>query len=277
MTGARDAVVINAAWGLGESVVAGLITPDTFVFVNGKLRRHVNDKHVMAVPDAGGVTQEPVSESLRNAAALSDAEATELAELGRWIEALCGTPMDIEWAVHDGQIAILRARPITGLPAGLQSWNDSLRGDYLWDLREPAGSRPERDDTRHMVADRGARGTRHRRASDLGQHRRPVLSQRQYGHEFEISTPRPGEDPAGLKRLTAGRPGADDPAELLAGQAKERDAAWRRLRERHPRKVAAVSRRLAKAATAARKREQARSEFARCFWVFRALCGGLPI
>jgi phosphohistidine swiveling domain-containing protein len=88
-----------------------------------------------------------------------------------------------------------------------------------------------------------------------------------WGHrshdEFEISTPRPGEDTAWLNRLSV-----DDSAELLVRQAKERDAAWQRLRARHPRKVASVSRRLAKAAVAARKREQARSEFARCFWVF---------
>lgn len=107
VTGARDTVVINAARGLGESVVAGLTTPDIYTFVDGKLRRQVNDKNVMTVPTAGGVAQEPVSESLRTAAALTDAEA---AELGRRVEALSGTPMDVEWSVHDGQIATLRAR-----------------------------------------------------------------------------------------------------------------------------------------------------------------------
>jgi rifampicin phosphotransferase len=143
MTGARDTVVINAAWGLGESVVSGLVTPDTYTVVDGKLWRQVNDKTVMAVRTAHGVARESVSESLRTAAVLSDAEALELAGLGGRIEALYGRPMDIEWAVHDGQFAILQARPITNLPAEREVWNDSLRGDYLWtcaNLREAVPS-----------------------------------------------------------------------------------------------------------------------------------------
>ncbi|MCE6997476.1 pyruvate, phosphate dikinase [Saccharothrix sp. S26] len=93
---------------------------------------------------------------------------------------------------------------------------------------------------------------------------------RQYGHrfadEFEVSAPRPAEDP--------GWPRCDDigidPEELLARQAAVRDAAWGRLRAAHPGKVARLRRRVDRLTALARERERARSEFARTFAVLRA-------
>ena len=55
-------------------------------------------------------------ESLRRAPVLSDQTAAELTRLAVHIETLYGMPMDIEWALAGGQIAILQARPITALP-----------------------------------------------------------------------------------------------------------------------------------------------------------------
>jgi len=63
---------------------------------------------------------------------LDSAQASSLARLGERIEQLYGVPMEVEWAVHDGQFVILQARPITNLPAPREVWNDSLAGDYLW-------------------------------------------------------------------------------------------------------------------------------------------------
>ncbi|WP_309110910.1 PEP/pyruvate-binding domain-containing protein [Saccharothrix sp.] len=62
-------------------------------------------------------------------AVLDEARVLELAALGARVQDLYGVPVDVEWAVHDGRIAILQARPVTALP---EVWNDSLRGDYLW-------------------------------------------------------------------------------------------------------------------------------------------------
>lgn len=92
-----------------------------------------------------------------------------------------------------------------------------------------------------------------------------------WGHrgpdEFEVSVPRPAEDPAWLERrldtLT-------DPGPLLEERARAREAARRRLVAAHPRAARRWSRRLAQAAERGRAREQARSEFVRAFWVFRA-------
>jgi rifampicin phosphotransferase len=133
LTGARGELVVNAAWGLGEAVVGGQVTPDTYVLAHGtreSVRREVNDKAVMTVRTAGGTGEEPVPDHLRREPVLDEAAAAELAGLGERVQDLYGAPVDVEWAVHDGRFAILQARPITNLTA--EVWNDSLRGDYLW-------------------------------------------------------------------------------------------------------------------------------------------------
>ncbi|MBB5802375.1 pyruvate,water dikinase [Saccharothrix ecbatanensis] len=93
---------------------------------------------------------------------------------------------------------------------------------------------------------------------------------RQYGHrfadEFEVSAPRPAEDPEWPARQDVGI----DPEELLARQAAVRDSAWERLRAAHPGKVESLRRQVAKLAELARERERARSEFARTFGILRA-------
>jgi pyruvate,water dikinase len=119
VTGLRDEVVINAAWGLGEAVVGGQVSPDSVrvAKASGKvLARETADKQVMTVRTPTGTTQQPVPEAQRRAPVLSDAVAAELARCGAQIEQLYGRPMDIEWALAAGQIAILQARPITALP-----------------------------------------------------------------------------------------------------------------------------------------------------------------
>ncbi|GAB2958042.1 PEP-utilizing enzyme [Saccharothrix stipae] len=93
---------------------------------------------------------------------------------------------------------------------------------------------------------------------------------RQHGHrfadEFEVSAPRPAEDPAWPHPGDLGV----DPDELLARQAAVRDAAWERLRAAHPGKAARLRRQVDALAARARERERARSEFARTFAVLRA-------
>lgn len=59
----------------------------------------------------------PVPKSLQRVPVLSDQNAAQLVELGKQIEDLYDMPMDIEWALADGQLTVLQARPITALPA----------------------------------------------------------------------------------------------------------------------------------------------------------------
>jgi phosphohistidine swiveling domain-containing protein len=119
VTGARAQATISAAWGLGEAVVGGLVTPDTLTAdkATGQvLTRETASKQVMTVRVAGGTQEQPVPEELIDAPVLDDAQAAELAQLGVQIEELYGMPMDVEWALADGRFAIVQARPITALP-----------------------------------------------------------------------------------------------------------------------------------------------------------------
>lgn len=119
VTGLCDRELISAAWGLGEAVVGGLVTPDSLVVEkeSGRiLDRQTADKQVMTVRVDGSVEQQPVPEDLRRAPTLDDSRAAELSRLGVQIESLYGVPMDVEWALADGNFAILQARPITALP-----------------------------------------------------------------------------------------------------------------------------------------------------------------
>jgi pyruvate,water dikinase len=119
VTGARGELMINAAWGLGEAIVGGEVTPDTIV-VNKQTGAiaslEIASKEVMTVRLETGTREEPVPADKRQQAALEPAQVAELARLGAAIEQLYGQPMDIEWAMCDGRIYIVQARPITALP-----------------------------------------------------------------------------------------------------------------------------------------------------------------
>lgn len=453
VTGAGDRVVVNAAWGLGEAVVGGRVTPDTYVIekANGDIvEQRVGEKTVMTVRTPGGTREEPVPADRRDRAVLTPGEVAALAELGVRIEREYDAPQDVEWAVRDGRPFVLQARPITVPGRGIEEWNDSLAGDYLWtsgnigeaipSVMTPAtwsltqifiaeamapndlvpvaaniggrfylnlglsigfadklglrptmehvfGRLPEeveipplpvpwwrtlpkavplvarrlrmilsyrkrfsemladaqrrceavhgqtaaattgpalaalwrdevdpllRDTSRLLfVASRiGGLGPLKLRTrlqklvgeadtnallSGLHSAGDPLASMgpmlglqqlargeidreafaRQWGHrspdEFEVSVPRPAEDPEWIDRQLAGLYDAgDDIDALIAGQERARAAAWDRFRRDHPRQVAAMRRRIDKAAVPFRAREGARSEVVRAFGVLRA-------
>ncbi|QYN39517.1 pyruvate, phosphate dikinase [Pseudonocardia sp. DSM 110487] len=132
VTGATDRMVVNATWGLGESLVGGQVTPDELVLdaATGAVReRRTGDKEVMTVRTPDGPAERPVPAERRRAPVLDDARAAELAALGRRIAAHYGRPMDVEWTLAHGMLAIVQARPITGLR---DPWNDTRLGDFLW-------------------------------------------------------------------------------------------------------------------------------------------------
>ncbi|MGD8821478.1 MAG: PEP/pyruvate-binding domain-containing protein [Anaerolineales bacterium] len=112
-------IQISAAWGLGDAVVGGRVNSDDFILKKetGEIvSEEIGDKEIMTVRSHGATVDQPVPENLRRLASLQEPDLVELARFGRQIEELYGTPMDIEWALADGHIAILQARPITGLP-----------------------------------------------------------------------------------------------------------------------------------------------------------------
>ena len=138
--GAHDTVVVSANWGLGESVVAGEVTPDVAVVdrASGTLVSYrVGSKETMTVADGTATRAAGTPPGLRSAAVLSPDQAAELARVGLAIEKLYGEPVDIEWALAAGDLSVVQARPVTtgvSRPSARpgEQWNDSLDGDYLW-------------------------------------------------------------------------------------------------------------------------------------------------
>lgn len=118
-TGKDTEILIEGAWGLGEYVVQGTVTPDSFLVRKADLavvRKAVQNKTVMLVrkPD-GGCEERQVPAELVSRPVLTDAQIQELAGYARQIEQHYGSYMDIEWAVDErnDKLFILQARPET--------------------------------------------------------------------------------------------------------------------------------------------------------------------
>ena len=136
VNGRRTEAVINAAWGLGEVVVGGQVTPDTYTLdkeTGEVIQREIADKSVMTVRVSGGTETRPVDDDLRRAPALTDEQAASLVAMGVRVEELFGDPRDIEWALSDGTFKVLQARPITALPEPMAEPPES------WPLPNPVG------------------------------------------------------------------------------------------------------------------------------------------
>ncbi|GAA3226842.1 PEP/pyruvate-binding domain-containing protein [Oerskovia jenensis] len=122
-----DTTVIEASWGLGPSVVGGAVTPDTYgVVAHGILGRRavrvasrvVADKQTRLDRDGTRLVTHDVPPGDRRRPTLDDATVLRLARLGWRAADLLGGPQDVEWALADGMLWIVQARPITApLPA----------------------------------------------------------------------------------------------------------------------------------------------------------------
>ncbi|TCP19305.1 pyruvate,water dikinase [Scopulibacillus darangshiensis] len=118
VTNHPDELMINASYGLGEAIVSGLVTPDTYT-VN-KFTFHANKqkgfKEMKIVSDSEGTKEIETTEEEQNQFCLSDDEIKTLTELTQRIEGFYGYPVDLEFAIQQGHVYILQARPITTVP-----------------------------------------------------------------------------------------------------------------------------------------------------------------
>ncbi|MBN2394181.1 MAG: PEP/pyruvate-binding domain-containing protein [Anaerolineae bacterium] len=113
---AQDCVVINATWGLGESLVGGTVTPDLYVvrkFDLEILSRHIAEKTCMTVATAEGTREVPVPGCMQREPALDTAQIKALADLARTLENSQGWPVDLECAYQKGRLYLLQCRPVT--------------------------------------------------------------------------------------------------------------------------------------------------------------------
>jgi len=123
VTGEPDQIVIEANWGLGESVVSGAVTPDHYVVDKNTLRiieKRIVKKTVEYIrdPKTGKTIHAEVEAERQEIPCLTDEEVVKLAEIAKQIEKHYGTPQDIEWAIDRDSpfpenIFIVQSRPET--------------------------------------------------------------------------------------------------------------------------------------------------------------------
>ncbi len=168
MSGAQDRLLINATFGLGEGVVSGETPVDSFSLDAESLavvERVVADKATMvAMQPGGGIEQRPVPEARRREPSLSDERLADLGRLARSVQEIEGGHRDIEFAVVDGDVYLLQARPITGLDVSDEAgdegeadgfpveWDDPVDEDYAWTLDSREPSRRFQQDAQQVYA-----------------------------------------------------------------------------------------------------------------------------
>jgi pyruvate,water dikinase len=112
----EDVRVIEAAWGLGEAVVAGLVTPDRFrvTRAGAVIERTPGFKDLLIRRAAdGGTEQVEVAGDRAEALCLDDAQLVALHRLAEQCERVYGGEQDLEWAFENGELFLLQRRPIT--------------------------------------------------------------------------------------------------------------------------------------------------------------------
>ena len=120
-TGERSEMIINASFGLGEAVVGGQVTPDTYTVDRETMQAKdtiIGAKEQKIVADGDqGTKLTDIAEDERGESSLSDEAIKELVTLALKAEAhFDGVPQDIEWAYAGGRLFMLQSRPITNLP-----------------------------------------------------------------------------------------------------------------------------------------------------------------
>ncbi|MBE6528513.1 MAG: phosphoenolpyruvate protein kinase [Thermoplasmata archaeon] len=124
----EEHIVIEASWGLGESIVSGLVTPDRYIVSNdGKvLSADVKSKeHGFYLVDGENKMVDIPADKI-NARCADDDILKLIAEQGMRLRDHFGCPQDIEWAAEKGKVYILQSRAITTLP------DNSEKDDILW-------------------------------------------------------------------------------------------------------------------------------------------------
>lgn len=114
----KNQMVIEAGWGLGEAIVGGKITPDTYIISkkdNTILDINISEQRIMVVRSPQGIKEKKVPKSKQEKQKLSNSQIKKLAQICEDIEKHYKFPQDIEWALEKGKFYIVQSRPITTL------------------------------------------------------------------------------------------------------------------------------------------------------------------
>ncbi|KAI9202886.1 pyruvate phosphate dikinase [Polychytrium aggregatum] len=140
LTNSHNEVFINSNFGLGETVVAGLASPDEFVVDKSTkriIKKTLGAKNVVIkLLQGGGTAESAVDAEAAQTFSLSDHHVVEIASQVQRIESLYGRPMDIEYGIEADNLYILQARPVTtslDLSPMITSLNNPKQ-HFLWDI-----------------------------------------------------------------------------------------------------------------------------------------------
>jgi len=118
VTGAKNEIIVETIWGLGEYIVQGKITPDQFV-VDKNEWKIISENHVpqsiQLIRGKDETKEAPVPKSKRSKKKIDKAMALKIAKIGQKLNNHYGRPQDIEFAIDRGQLYIVQTRPITTL------------------------------------------------------------------------------------------------------------------------------------------------------------------
>ena len=166
VTSNRKVVSIEASFGLGEALVAGLVNPDVYQVRDGEVVAKTVAAKQLAIHarPAGGTREEAIEPARQEQPALTDGQVVRLAQLGRRIEAHFGRPQDIEWCLVDDGFQIVQSRPITTLfpiPATSDQGNHVYisvgHQQMMTDAMKPLGLSFWQMTTRRPMAEAGGR------------------------------------------------------------------------------------------------------------------------
>ncbi|NTU99135.1 phosphoenolpyruvate synthase, partial [Candidatus Falkowbacteria bacterium] len=107
-------MIIEAGYGLGEAIVGGMITPDSYVVTKDTLKiedKYISSQEMMIVRSPEGTSEQPVPQARQELQKFGDDEIKKLAQTCLNIEKHYGFPCDIEWAYENGSIYITQSRP----------------------------------------------------------------------------------------------------------------------------------------------------------------------
>lgn len=114
----RDQMIIEACWGLGEFIVGGVVTPDSYIVskaTNGIIEKYTSEQESMLIRGEHGNVTVDVPAAKREAQKLDASQIATIGSLCIAIESHYGFPCDIEWGMEAGEFYILQSRPITTL------------------------------------------------------------------------------------------------------------------------------------------------------------------
>lgn len=118
VTGAKNEIIVETIWGLGEYIVQGKITPDQFV-IDKNDWKIISENHVpqtiQLIRGTDETKEAPVPKSKRNKKKIDQAMALKIAKIGQKLNNHYGRPQDIEFAIDRGKLYIVQTRPITTL------------------------------------------------------------------------------------------------------------------------------------------------------------------